>query len=297
MARQSDTERLISFLAHVRDEKRLSQATVDSYRYQLTNYLRHLASLGGNLGCVKQKSIVELMKRRQSQGAKPGTLLSQLIAIRQFHRFLLTAEGLGDPTTHLNLPKRRPKIPTPISPSEMEKILNPPASQKFTRLRDHALLELAYSSGMRANELVTLKIGDVNLLDGWARVVNGKGGKERVVPVGHKANEAIVRYLRARSNRFPTASNVLFLNSKGQALQRGGFWWIVKQQARRVGIIGRVTPHQFRHSFATHLLAGGADLRAIQEMLGHADISTTQIYTHVDLDFLMQTCRRAHPRY
>lgn len=295
---EKDTDLLAQFLEYIRVECGLSKATESVYRYQLKNYLSRLASLKMNLHRVTKVTLLSIQERRRKEGAESSTLFCQALAVRRLHRYLAdTYSGFTDPTIGMKLPKLNPKIPNPISIPEMERLLNTPTGNKFTDIRNRALFEVAYSSGLRASELVCLKIEQINLEEGWIRVKKGKCGKDRVVPVGPKATESISRYLEARERRFGGVNGPLFLNSKGKPLNRGGFWWLVKKRARQVGLNGRVTPHLFRHCYATHLLAGGASLRAIQELLGHADISTTQIYTHVDLDFLTKTCQRAHPRY
>lgn len=292
-----DAGLLSRFLAYVREECLLSQATESAYRYQIEIYIAHLSSLKANLRDVSRTTLLSILDRRRKAGAASGTLFNFILAIRRFHRFLAETEtGFADPTAGMKLPKLTQQIPNPMSVAEIERFLDLPAGNKFTALRNRALFELAYSSGLRASELVGLKYDQIDLTEECIRV-HGKGGKDRVVPMGPKAAESIVVYLQARERRFGGINGPLFLNSKGKSLNRGGFWWLVRQRARQVGLEGRVTPHLFRHSFATHLLIGGADLRAIQELLGHADISTTQIYTHVDLEFLKKTCRKAHPRF
>lgn len=293
-----DAHLLDRFLDYIRVECGLSRATQIAYRYQIENYLTRLASLKPNLRRASKATILSILERKRKGGAAPGTLFNFVLAIRRFHRFLAETEtGFTDPTAGMRLPKLVQRIPNPLSVPEIERFLDMAKATKFVDIRNRALFELAYSSGLRAAELVGLKLDQINFEEGWIRVQNGKGGKDRVVPVGPRALESLRLYLEARKPRFPITSGHIFLNSRGKPLNRGGFWWLVKRRARRIGLDGRVTPHVFRHCFASHLLAGGGSLRAIQEMLGHADISTTQIYTHVDLDFLMKTCRRAHPRY
>ncbi|MCG3204856.1 MAG: Tyrosine recombinase XerD [Elusimicrobia bacterium] len=295
---RKDAELLARFLAHIRGECGLSKATESTYRYQIESYLSRLAAIKTNLRRVTKATLLSILERRRKAGATSGTLFNFILAIRRFHRFLTEDDtGFIDPTAGMKLPKLTQRIPNPLSVQEIERFLDLPTGNKFTGLRNRALFELAYSSGLRASEMVGLQRDQIRLEEGWIRVKKGKGGKDRVVPIGPKATESITRYLEARERRFGGINGPLFLNLKGKPLNRGGFWWLVRQRARQVGLEDRLTPHLIRHCYATHLLAGGASLRAIQELLGHADISTTQIYTHVDLNFLTKTCRDAHPRY
>ncbi len=295
---RKDAELLAQFLAHIRGECGLSKATESTYRYQIESYLSRLAALKTNLRRVTKTTLLSILDRRRKTGAASGTLFNFILAIRRFHRFLTEDDtGFINPTAGMKLPKLTQRIPNPLSVQEIERFLDLPTGDRFTGIRNRALFELAYSSGLRASELVGLQRDQIRLEEGWIRVRKGKGGKDRVVPIGPKAIESMARYLEARERLFGGINGPLFLNLKGNPLNRGGFWWLVRQRARQVGLGGRITPHLIRHCYATHLLAGGASLRAIQELLGHADISTTLIYTHVDLNFLTTTCRDAHPRY
>ncbi len=290
-------ELLDKFITHLRVERGLSENTWASYRRQIQSYLCFLNSMGQDAVTVGREAILEYLRQKKDGGLKGSSLFIVTIAIRQFHRFLKERSfSVNDPTIGIRLPKFKQRLPDPLSASDMEKLLRPTLSRKFSAFRNIALVELAYSTGLRATELVTLKMNQINLTDGWVRVV-GKGDKERVVPVGNKAKDAVLAYIEARVNRFPLATDTLFLNSRGQPLTRGGFGRELKEMARRNGLLGRVTPHQLRHSFATRLLEGGADLRVIQHLLGHFSVVQTQKYTHVWFPLLKKSVESAHPRF
>jgi integrase/recombinase XerD len=219
-------------------------------------------------------------------------------AVRMYFGFLV-GEGTvaDDPSDRLESPQRGRRLPDILSVAEVEALLAAPQVDERLAWRDRAFLELAYGAGLRVSELCSLTLTDLLMSEGLVRVF-GKGGKERVVPIGRGVIGAVSTYLhtlRASLDRGKSARRVL-LNARGQPLSRVGAWGIVKRSAQRAGITKRVTPHTLRHSFATHLLEGGADLRAVQEMLGHADLSTTQIYTHVDREYLRSVHKQFHPR-
>lgn len=231
-------------------------------------------------------------------GLTPATIRRQISALRTYYRFLM-GEGhvVQDPTARIETPKRWRTLPGVLSVMEVDQLLSAFGTDDGLAIRDRALLEFAYATGARVSELVGLQLQDILFEDGIARLF-GKGSKERLVPVGRRAMGQVALY--AREVR-PTldrgkGSGRLFLNFHGTPLSRVGAWGIIKKAAKRAGITKRVTPHTLRHSFATHLLEGGADLRAVQEMLGHADLATTQIYTHVDRDYIRTVHRQYHPR-
>jgi integrase/recombinase XerD len=231
-------------------------------------------------------------------GLEASTIRRQISAIHTYYRFLL-GEGVvdEDPSDRLETPRRWRTLPEVLSLREVEALLGSPDISEPLAWRDRALLELGYGAGLRVSELCSLGVADLHLQDGLVRVF-GKGAKERLVPIGRQVIGAVSVYLnttRTTLDQGRTAGRLL-LNARGQPLSRVGAWGIVKEHARRAGIAKRVTPHTLRHTFATHLLEGGADLRAVQEMLGHADLSTTQIYTHVDREYLRQVHRKYHPR-
>jgi integrase/recombinase XerD len=204
---------------------------------------------------------------------------------------------LKDPSERLETPKRWRALPEVLSVAEVEKLLASPSLDEPMAFRDRAMLELAYGAGLRVSEWITLPVRDVALEEGLVRVF-GKGSKERLVPIGRRAIGAVAMYLRELRPKLERGGGkgILFLNARGTPLSRMGAWKILRHHVDQAGITKHVTPHTLRHSFATHLLEGGADLRAVQEMLGHADISTTQIYTHVDREYLRSVHRQFHPR-
>ncbi len=231
-------------------------------------------------------------------GLSPATIRRQVSALHTYFGFLI-GEGLltDDPSDRLETPKRWRTLPEVLSVPEIEAMLASPAADQPLAWRDRALIELGYGAGLRVSELCTLGLQDLILSEGLVRVF-GKGGKERLVPIGRKVIGPVAIYLnqnRPELDKGKGAGRVL-LNSRGTPLSRVGAWGIIKRIAKQAGLTKRVTPHTLRHSFATHLLEGGADLRAVQEMLGHADLSTTQIYTHVDRDYLRSVHKQFHPR-
>ena len=231
-------------------------------------------------------------------GLSPATIRREVSAVRTYFGFLIGEGRVGqDPSDRLESPQRWRRLPETLSVKEVEALLAAPNVDEPLAWRDRAFLELAYGAGLRVSELCGLGVTGLLLEEGLVRVF-GKGGKERLVPIGRGVIGAVSTYLhtlRPRLDRGKSGGRVL-LNVRGEPLSRVGAWGIVKRCARRAGITKRVTPHTLRHSFATHLLEGGADLRAVQEMLGHADLSTTQIYTHVDREYLRSVHKQFHPR-
>ena len=231
-------------------------------------------------------------------GLSPSSIRRNVSAVRGYFRFLL-AEGhiVGDPSDRLETPKRWLTLPDVLTVAEAERLLAAPTLDEPLAFRDRAMLELAYGAGLRVSEWITLGVRDLMLEEGLVRVF-GKGSKERLVPIGRNAIGATAVYLRELRPGLERGAGkgTLFLNARGEPLSRMGAWKILRKYVEQAGITKRVSPHTLRHSFATHLLEGGADLRAVQEMLGHADISTTQIYTHVDREYLRTVHRQFHPR-
>jgi integrase/recombinase XerD len=276
-----------------------SPHTVDNYLRDLRRLIGFAASHGierpGDLTRALLRTFVYALK---DAGLSPATIRRQVSASHTYFGFLVGEGALTeDPSDRLEVPRRGRKLPAVLTVAEVEAMLGAPALEEPLAWRDRALLELAYGAGLRVTEACSLRLVDLFLSDGLVRVV-GKGDKERQVPIGRKSIAVLSLYtnsLRPTLDRNRTKGRVL-LNARGQPLSRVGAWGIVKRAARQAGIKKRVTPHTLRHSFATHLLEGGADLRAVQEMLGHADLSTTQIYTHVDRDYLASVHRQFHPR-
>ena len=273
--------------------------TVASYLRDVTRLAEYATSHGAKspeqLSAARLREFIYFLK---DLGLATTTISRQISAIRTYFKFLV-GEGLAarDPSERLESPKRWRTLPAVLSVPEVEQLLQAPNTDEPLAIRDRALLEFAYATGVRVSELVALKLQDILFEDGVARVF-GKGAKERLVPVGRRALGAVALY--ARQIR-PTLDRghgrgVLFLNARGTPLSRVGAWGVIKASARRAGLAKRVTPHTLRHTFATHLLEGGADLRAVQEMLGHVDLATTQLYTHVDRDYLRTVHKSYHPR-
>jgi integrase/recombinase XerD len=269
-------------------------------------YLRDLRRMGEfalargvrEPGAVTRAHLRDFVYLLKDLGLSAATIRRSVSAIRTYYGFL-AGEGRvrNDPSDRLETPRRGRVLPDTLTVAEVESLLAAPGLDDPLAWRDRALLELAYGAGMRVSELCGLGITDLLLTEGLVRVF-GKGSKERLVPLGRNTIGAVSVYLhqlRPTLDRGRGAGRVL-LNARGEPLSRGGAWGIVKRSAERAGIRKRVTPHTLRHSFATHLLEGGADLRAVQEMLGHADLSTTQIYTHVDREYLRSVHRQFHPR-
>ena len=269
-------------------------------------YLRDLRRLGEfavGQG-VRQPSLLTRAHLRdfvyllKDLGLSPSTIRREVSAIHTYFGFLI-GEGrvAADPSDRLESPQRWRRLPEVLSVAEVEKLLAAPVIEERLAWRDRAFLELAYGAGLRVSELTALGLTDLFLADGLVRAF-GKGAKERVVPIGRQVIGAVSTYLRRLRPTLDKGASGgrLLLNARGEPLSRVGAWGIVKRCARRAGITKRVTPHTLRHSFATHLLEGGADLRAVQEMLGHADLSTTQIYTHVDREYLRSVHKQFHPR-
>ncbi len=294
------TEHLRSYLHYLELEKNASSNTVDSYRRDLMRYLDHLDRAGIKaLDAVQGEHISGFLRTLVGVGLSPRSVARSLSAIKGFHKFLLGERiAAHNPTVNIEPPKRSKTLPGVLSQAEIERILNQPDPEQPLGLRDKAILETLYATGIRVSELVELKQSNLQLDLGVLRVM-GKGSKERIVPVGTSATEWIGKYranVRSSLIKQSDTHDVVFLNSRGRPMTRMAVWNIVHRYAESAGVEKDVHPHTFRHSFATHLLEGGADLRAVQEMLGHSDISTTQIYTHIDREYLKEVHRTFHPR-
>jgi integrase/recombinase XerD len=295
-ARDFGLEGFADFLAL---ESGHSRNTVEAYLRDLRRLAEFAASKGvrepGQVTRALLRDFVYLLK---DVGLSPATIRREISAIRTYYTFLV-GEGrvAADPSDRLESPRRGRSLPDILSVAEIERLLAAPNVDQPLAWRDRALLELGYGAGLRVSELCGLATTDLLLADNLVRVF-GKGGKERLVPMGRTVIGAVSVYLhqlRPELDRGASGGRLL-LNARGRPLSRVGAWGIVKLAAARAGIRKRVTPHTLRHSFATHLLEGGADLRAVQEMLGHADLSTTQIYTHVDREYLRSVHKQFHPR-
>ncbi|HEX3275053.1 MAG TPA: site-specific tyrosine recombinase XerD [Gemmatimonadales bacterium] len=276
-----------------------SENTVAAYLRDLRRLAEYAVSKGiRHPGQVSRPLLRDFIYLLKDLGLSPATIRREVSAIRTYYAFLL-GEGrvAADPSERLETPKRGRTLPGALTVREVEALLAAPGLDEPLAWRDRALLELGYGAGLRVSELCGLGTTDLLLTENLVRVF-GKGGKERLVPIGRSVIGAVsvyLRQLRPELDRGRSAGRVL-LNARGAPLSRVGAWGIVKRATARAGLRKRVTPHTLRHSFATHLLEGGADLRAVQEMLGHADLSTTQIYTHVDREYLRSVHRQFHPR-
>ncbi len=285
----------INFLQVVRG---MARNTVQSYRYDLLQFAGFLDANNITFQDVSQAAILRFCNRVRGDGRTARTLSRYLAAIRCLYRYLLQESYVQvDPTLNLETPKMEKHLPRILSVKEVDLLLSQPKGNTMAGLRDRAMLELMYATGMRVSELVGLNTDQLNLERGFVRCL-GKGSKERIIPIGEIAVNCSREYLnkgwvKLRKNRWERA---IFLNLHGKRLTRQGFWKILKEYARRAGIQKEITPHVLRHSFATHLLENGADLRVVQEMLGHADVTTTQIYTHLSKRKLREVYDRAHPR-
>lgn len=282
-------------------ERGLSPRTLDAYGRDTERLRDFLTSRGRkDPGQATPRDLREFTYHLREQGLAASSIRRCLSAVRTYFGFLV-GEGLvsGDPTEDLDAPTIWRRLPDVLSGREVERLLAGPDIGDRLYWRDRALLEFAYASGVRVSELTAIRTRDVDVDGGFATVL-GKGSKERVVPMGRPAAEAIRTYVRELrpllEKRQGRAAGALFLNARGGPLSRMGVWKILRKHVARAGIERRVTPHTLRHTFATHLLEGGADLASVQEMLGHADITTTQVYTHVDRDYLRDVHHRYHPR-
>lgn len=287
------------YLNYLLIEKGLSANTLDSYKTDLNRFADFLDSSGIQSLCEADSPVIlrHLISLRDS-GMGPRSRARHLVTLRGFFKFLVQEKILEkNPATRIDLPKSGLKLPDVLSVQEIDLLLNIPDAQKPAGIRNAAMIELMYAAGLRVSELVTVKIQDVNL-DGCCVRVFGKGAKERMVPFGQPARRKIDFYVTTTRPLLlhPYASPFLFIARAGKPMTRQGFWKILKQYARAAGILKPITPHSLRHSFASHLLEGGADLRSVQIMLGHVDISTTQIYTHVAREHLKRMHEKYHPR-
>ncbi len=290
---------LEGFADYLSAEAGNSQNTVQAYLRDVRRLAVYAAARGAQSpDAVTSPQLRDFVYQLKDLGLAPSSIRRQISALRTYYRFLVGEGHLArDPTADVELPKTWRRLPEVLTVAEIEALLGAPTPDEPLGWRDRALLEVAYGTGIRVSELVSLNTADIWFDELLVRVM-GKGSKERLVPIGRRALAAAATYgreTRPGLDRGKTGGR-FFLNARGRPLSRVGAWGIIKRSAARAGITKRVTPHTLRHSFATHLLEGGADLRAVQEMLGHADLSTTQIYTHVDRDYLRSVHTSFHPR-
>ena len=299
---------VLDFLAYLEFERGLARNTLDAYRTDLLQYGGFLATRGRGALDAERGDVSDFLAdlatgRPNGDGEKhppcsPATINRKTAALRSFYRHLRREELVTeDPTAALAPPARSRKLPHVLSYAEVKRLLESAAGADAIATRDRALLELMYGCGLRASEAVGLEVTDVDLRRGFVRP-HGKGSKERMVPVGREAATAVTRYLRTGRPELvgERPEGKLFVNFRGGALTRQGLYKIIQRHAKEVGLDGKMSPHTLRHSFATHLLSGGCDLRSVQEMLGHADVSTTQLYTHLSGERIKEVYFKAHPR-
>jgi integrase/recombinase XerD len=294
---------VLDFLAYLEFERGLSRNTLEAYRSDLLQFGQHLRATGTNAldaGHAELAGFLDTLAAgtEDRPAARPATLQRKAACLRSFYRHLRRESVIThDPTADLRAPRKSQKLPKVLSRGDVDKLLRAPRGTEPGALRDRALLELMYACGLRASEAIALEVGDIDLRAGVLRA-RGKGSKERLVPVGREAISAVRAYLHQGRSVLCATSDAreLFVNRRGTGLTRQGLYKIVQRHARAVGLEDRMSPHTLRHTFATHLLAGGCDLRAVQEMLGHADVATTQIYTHLSAERLKDVYFSAHPR-
>ena len=293
----SDSPLLREFLIYIASERGLAENSMDAYRRDLEDLENYLRDCGQTLACREPEPFRAYLQSQSKRGQSTRTVARRLAAIRILLKFRATrGEDVSAILTQLERPKPERSLPKILSRAQVNQLIAAPDEKSRLYLRDVAILELLYACGVRASELCDLTLGNLNLSVGCVRVL-GKGRKERIVPVGRAACEAIERYLmECRPKLDRSRSDRLFLSRAGKALDRVALWMLVEKYGRRSGLLKHISPHVLRHCFASHLLGGGADLRVVQELLGHSDVSTTQIYTHVDQGRLKAIHQRFHPR-
>ncbi len=300
MSQSSFEFTLDDFLGFLKIERNASPHTISSYRGDLVRYTEYLESVGiSKLSDIESYHLFGFLAAQEELGLAATSRARSLSAVRAFHKFLEREEYLEvNPAADIDFPRLTRYLPHCLSVEEINVVLQQPNPGELKGRRDRAMLEFLYATGLRISELLEFRVGQFFQKDGFIRAY-GKGRKERIVPIGKQAIHFTQQYLeevRPQIAQRGKSQDVLFLNLRGVPLSRMGFWKILRNYVNAAGITKKVSPHTFRHSFATHLIEGGADLRAVQEMLGHSDISTTQIYTHLDREYLKEVHRTFHPR-
>lgn len=291
---------IIEYLHHLRIEEGLAQNTIQSYKRDLKKYVNFLSERGiHSFESISKKDILQYLQYLDDESLAASSVSRMISALRKFHTYL-HLEGIAslNPMEEIKLPKKKQSLPKSLSMQEVDRLLLTPDVKSILGLRDRAILEVLYATGLRVSELTGLKLSDLHLEMGFIQTI-GKGNKERIVPLGEEAAFWIEEYLadsRPALSKGRKDSPFLFLNFHGKGFTRQGIWKNMKKMVREAGIHKDVSPHVLRHSFATHILENGADLRIVQELLGHADISTTQIYTHITKERLVQSYQKHHPR-
>ncbi|MBB3109213.1 integrase/recombinase XerD [Paenibacillus phyllosphaerae] len=291
---------LQKFMAYLTSQRGLSRNTLDSYERDLAAFIEYAEDAGlRTLDEVQKHHLSLYIQQLRDQGRKTATISRHMVSIRSFFQYLTEERQLiYDPSVHLTTPKQEKRTPHIMSVDDIELLLAAPNASMPAGLRDKAMLEVLYATGIRVSELISLSMDDLNISLGFIRCVSS-GVKERIIPLGKLACDALSVYLahgRPHLMKAEQQDPALFLNQQGTGMTRQGFWKIIKKYAKEAGIAGEITPHTLRHSFAAHLLENGADLRSVQEMLGHADISTTQIYIQMAKPRIKDVYNQAHPR-
>jgi len=293
---------VLDFLAHLEFERGLARNTLDAYRTDLLQYGAFLKGRGRSATNAEHADVADFLADLATgdgqPACSPATINRKTACLRSFYRHLRREELVdADPTAALSPPTKSRKLPRVLTYAEVKRLLESVSEGDPIALRDRALLEVMYGCGLRASEAVGLDVNDVDLRRGFVRP-HGKGNKERIVPLGRQAAAAVTRYLRSGRPELigSRSQSRLFVNFRGGPLTRQGLYKIIQRHAKEVGLEGRMSPHTLRHSFATHLLSGGCDLRSVQEMLGHADVATTQLYTHLSGERIKEVYFNSHPR-
>jgi integrase/recombinase XerD len=291
-------EYIDQFIDFMEVERGVSSNTIQAYKRDIEKFTGYLRKVKKGLSGVSREDVTDFLMRLKKEGLQAATIARNLASLKTFWKFLVMERIVSENVLAvIETPKTWKHIPDVLNRQEVEKLLNTPPRKGPVGVRDKAILELMYATGLRVSEVKDLKKVNVNLEAGFVKC-SGKGGKERIVPLGRIAKDAIDRYLMVARGKFAgkRTDEHMFLSRMGKALSRQSLWKMIQKYAKQAGIKKHITPHTLRHSFATHLLEGGAELRGVQEMLGHADISTTQIYTHVSKDKLKKVHEKFHPR-
>ena len=292
-----DSFLLDDFISHMTFERQLSPATIEAYQADVASFLEYCEANEKDPLALQPAFIDQYtLQLRNVEKLAPASVARKLEALKCFYKFLQIEERLNeDPTRFIKAAKRAQKIPSQLTREEMDRLLSFPA-KTFEEIRTVTMIDLLYAAGLRVSELINLRLENVNLQEGWV-LAFGKGSKQRFVPIHHEVCQRIKTYLSVRENRFAgkEVASELFLNNRGQKITRVRAWQSIAGLGRKANISQPLHPHLFRHTFASHLLQGGADLRSLQEMLGHADLGTTQIYTHLDVRDLQTTHKKYHP--
>jgi integrase/recombinase XerD len=298
-AMMEDSQELLKrYLDYLISEKGLSQNTVKSYQYDISKVCQNLNKQKKELRDLSKEDLLGMMRAMKERGYSSRSIARWLVAVRNFFKYLVLEKWMDlDPTQNIEAPRTWKRLPKILSFEEVEKLLEAPNRQTALGLRDRAMIEVLYATGLRVSELVSVETKDLKRDAGFLTCF-GKGSKERIIPISGIAEKMVKEYLEKSRDTLlkGKTSRHLFLNARGGKMSRQGFWKIIKRYALKASITETITPHMIRHSFATHLLEHGADLRSVQMMLGHADISTTQIYTHINRERLKKIYNKYHPR-